>query len=241
MTNQKCQDCGTRPVDPNTQGRDSTMCTECFDYAGWENTHSDENHNASPEADTIRTGCLVCHPELDPRNQPATAPKPRGKRPAKQDQPCRCSANCGASTRNAFAPGHDARMVSLLVKRVLATEIDAEVAATQIREAGGNAALVNKFQTALANAAAKAAQPKRTRKPAGVRVSPNMVGALQLASAQNANGSYAEMGSIRTGTCVALLDRGLLDFVRDPETGAVVGHKITNAGRAALADATAEA
>lgn len=37
-----------------------------FDYAGWENTHSDEGH----ELDIVQTddnGCPVCHPELDAR------------------------------------------------------------------------------------------------------------------------------------------------------------------------------
>lgn len=40
----RCQVCGNRPIDRKTQGRDSTMCAPCFDYAGWENTHSDERH-----------------------------------------------------------------------------------------------------------------------------------------------------------------------------------------------------
>jgi hypothetical protein len=39
-----CQVCSKRPVDRKTQGRDSTMCEPCFDYAGWENSHSDEGH-----------------------------------------------------------------------------------------------------------------------------------------------------------------------------------------------------
>lgn len=40
-----CAVCGQRPVDRKTQGRDSTMCTPCFEYAGWENHHSDGRHD----------------------------------------------------------------------------------------------------------------------------------------------------------------------------------------------------
>lgn len=52
----KCQVCGAKKIDKKTQGRDSTMCTDCYDYAGWENTHTDEAHEevgADPE-------CPVC-------------------------------------------------------------------------------------------------------------------------------------------------------------------------------------
>jgi hypothetical protein len=40
----RCEVCGKRPVDLKTQGRDSTMCEPCYDYASWENQHSDDNH-----------------------------------------------------------------------------------------------------------------------------------------------------------------------------------------------------
>jgi hypothetical protein len=45
-TAKRCQVCSKRPIDRKTQGRDSTMCGPCFDYAGWENTHSDNAHEA---------------------------------------------------------------------------------------------------------------------------------------------------------------------------------------------------
>lgn len=76
----KCEECGIRPIDNSTQGRDSWACTECFEYAGWENTHSDNAHfgyvtgeyvsetteHAVDLMDQIKN-CPVCNPELDPR------------------------------------------------------------------------------------------------------------------------------------------------------------------------------
>lgn len=63
-----CTDCGVRKIDRATQGHDSAFCTPCFDFAGWENTHSDFDHeNLTPE-DPEREGCPVCDPSLDPRN-----------------------------------------------------------------------------------------------------------------------------------------------------------------------------
>lgn len=40
-----CFECGKAKIDFKTQGRDSTMCEPCFEYAGWENTHSDDGHD----------------------------------------------------------------------------------------------------------------------------------------------------------------------------------------------------
>lgn len=61
-----CEDCG-RKVGKSGH---PTLCSPCFDYAGWENTHNDSNHqNGEGEDAEI---CPVCHPELDPR----TAVKP---------------------------------------------------------------------------------------------------------------------------------------------------------------------
>lgn len=77
---------------------------------------------------------------------------------------CACSATCTSETRSRFAQGHDARMVSLLVKQVVATEIDVEVAAQRVVGAGGSAALVNKLHRAVANAEAKA--DRKQTKPA---------------------------------------------------------------------------
>lgn len=137
-------------------------------------------------------------------------------------------------------------MVSLLVKGVLATDFDASVAETRISTAGGNSALIDKFRTALANAGTKAAAQVatsgRASKPATRRLSKAMIEALQHAvncedDPTEIGVNYAPLNSIRTGTCVALLDRSLLDYVRDPERGdAVVGHRATSAGRQILDD-----
>lgn len=71
----KCAECGTRLVDRKTQGRDSTMCHPCFEYAGWENQHSDDDH----EANGLEADCPVCQELITPA--PVTAEiSPKAKR-----------------------------------------------------------------------------------------------------------------------------------------------------------------
>lgn len=36
------------------------LCDECYDYAGWENQHSDDAHDSLPADDAERAGCPVC-------------------------------------------------------------------------------------------------------------------------------------------------------------------------------------
>lgn len=88
---QMCAVCGNRRKDNKTQGRDSTMCRPCYDYAGWENTHADEGHEGIGDGSTtvrntkaikaIRLtmkACPVCA-----GNDPAkTAPKSRAAKKA---------------------------------------------------------------------------------------------------------------------------------------------------------------
>lgn len=63
-----CEDCGRKVNKKNHP----SLCDVCLDYAGWENTHNDANHEAlldsmdSAEVEET-TECPVCHPELDPR------------------------------------------------------------------------------------------------------------------------------------------------------------------------------
>lgn len=95
MTNNKCSSCNIRPIDYNTQGRDSWACEPCFDYAGWENTHNDESHNDYQTEDQIKQNridfgdvhvdvrldemrsCPVCNPKLDTRFQTGEIYVPR--------------------------------------------------------------------------------------------------------------------------------------------------------------------
>lgn len=67
-----CEDCG-RKVNKKVH---STLCPPCYDYAGWENTHSDSGHEAlldsTSEQDEDQVSCPVCHPELDPRTERKT-------------------------------------------------------------------------------------------------------------------------------------------------------------------------
>lgn len=64
----KCSDGCGRPITKKVIGPE--LCTECLEYAEWENAHSDEGHGQeNGNADgAIPNDCPVCHPELDPRN-----------------------------------------------------------------------------------------------------------------------------------------------------------------------------
>lgn len=83
----KCEVCGVRRIDRKTQGRDSTMCGPCFEYAGWENIHSDNGHEAILDKD-VRTGdeldeiqdCPVCQGN-DPADKPA---RKNGSKPGRK-------------------------------------------------------------------------------------------------------------------------------------------------------------
>jgi hypothetical protein len=87
-----CQVCSKRPVHRKTQGRDSTMCEPCYDYAGWENTHSDNGHeamdvnaiNPSDEEKAIiadMADCPVCQGN-DPAND-VVKTKANGSKPGR--------------------------------------------------------------------------------------------------------------------------------------------------------------
>lgn len=60
-----CQICATRPrMNPRrmqaVHGVEFPYCEPCYEAANWENTHSDEAHQDTPDE-----ACWVCHPELD--------------------------------------------------------------------------------------------------------------------------------------------------------------------------------
>lgn len=90
MTNKrKCEGCNIRPIDFTTQGRDSWACALCFEYAGWENTHSDDMHEDPSNVGGEDTReCPVCNPELDTRFEtgeiyvPRSIPAQRGNKNA---------------------------------------------------------------------------------------------------------------------------------------------------------------
>ena len=48
-----CRDCKTKFK--LTDSDSPLYCPDCWDYAGWENTHSDDNHADNPDSD-----CPVC-------------------------------------------------------------------------------------------------------------------------------------------------------------------------------------
>lgn len=82
MARKLCIVCGTRQA--RTIDGTTDLCRPCYEYAGWENTHSDYGHD---DPDCVAKGydteasiaaCLVCQ-DKDPteqapttRNQPAT-------------------------------------------------------------------------------------------------------------------------------------------------------------------------
>jgi hypothetical protein len=63
MTNTRlCTECATRITSSNrARGRDyPDVCNRCYDYWGWENAHSDGDHDSLPVDADERIGCLVC-------------------------------------------------------------------------------------------------------------------------------------------------------------------------------------
>ncbi len=50
--------CGEHPLDPDhTDAFALHLCQGCYDLAGWENTHSDYDHDSYPDPD-----CPLCRP-----------------------------------------------------------------------------------------------------------------------------------------------------------------------------------
>jgi hypothetical protein len=47
--------CGDHHLDPDTDGFDCLLCERCYRDAGWENTHSDNDHDRHPDPD-----CPIC-------------------------------------------------------------------------------------------------------------------------------------------------------------------------------------
>lgn len=44
------------------------VCVDCYEYWGWENTHSDESHGPG----NIDPACMVCHKDAVAPTRPAT-------------------------------------------------------------------------------------------------------------------------------------------------------------------------
>lgn len=134
MNTKLCIECSSRPVNREL-GIDNRLCTPCFDYAGWENTHSDLGHDENNKYDE----CPVCQGE-----KPQPLERVLGR--------CNCSVSCAASTGRVFAQGHDARMVSRLRDEVLAGELTVGDATSQLRTRGGSDRLEVKLHLAIDNA-----------------------------------------------------------------------------------------
>lgn len=106
MAAKLCNVCNTRRPKTGSKGTETSphndMCNYCFEEGGWENTHSDANHDAIAaevadkggdpasylskndlaELDFMAT-CWICHPELNLAQKPAgksTGPKAQGTR-----------------------------------------------------------------------------------------------------------------------------------------------------------------
>jgi hypothetical protein len=55
----------TRPISKLAIGPE--LCDLCYDYAGWENQHNNDEHDAIVDPTDDMKQCPVCHPELDKR------------------------------------------------------------------------------------------------------------------------------------------------------------------------------
>lgn len=72
--NKLCASCNTRAASSSTP--EGLFCEPCDEYAGWENQHSDRDHDSLSELPVLdlephqleelgyMKTCLVCHPEL---------------------------------------------------------------------------------------------------------------------------------------------------------------------------------
>lgn len=58
MPAKMCEICNKRRASDETD-MGHTMCLPCWEYAGWENTHTDDNHDENPDNDD-KDECLVC-------------------------------------------------------------------------------------------------------------------------------------------------------------------------------------
>jgi|SRR5688500_7956470 len=66
----RCVTCKVRPITTEVKGPE--LCDVCYEYAGWENTHSDSGHDDPEGSDVLDLAdemsiCPVCNPELDTR------------------------------------------------------------------------------------------------------------------------------------------------------------------------------
>lgn len=79
-----CTECSVR-LTPNNRssrvhGSDyDDVCTRCYDYWGWENTHADEDHDSLAADAEEREGCMVCAKDVKD-DVAAPAPVATGRR-----------------------------------------------------------------------------------------------------------------------------------------------------------------
>lgn len=86
-----------------------------------------------------------------------------------------CKCTCGKVTDNTYAPGHDAKHVSLMIREVLAGNIDREAARAQLP----SMALRVKFDNALDNAINKAIARKEREEAKVARLAKRAVKAAE--------------------------------------------------------------
>lgn len=83
MTN--CTECSRRITAKNSAktitGADyADVCVTCYDYWGWENAHSDGDHDNLPADDRERVGCKVCERDAGTAVVDVPAPVATGRR-----------------------------------------------------------------------------------------------------------------------------------------------------------------
>jgi hypothetical protein len=67
-----CTEC-SRPVNARNSAHNvlgaigyHDVCHVCYDVWGWENSHTDGDHDSLAADDEEREGCYICYPELRP-------------------------------------------------------------------------------------------------------------------------------------------------------------------------------
>lgn len=65
-----CTDCGRKLTSSNRSTTNRDMCEPCFEYAGWENQHNDDDHDGSD--DRFDPCCPVCLGNAPTADEPTT-------------------------------------------------------------------------------------------------------------------------------------------------------------------------
>lgn len=70
-----CESCGKRTRETGGSESFCGLCAACYDYAGWENSHSDDGHENTEWGTGPNPNCPICQGKPDPaREAPSGEP-----------------------------------------------------------------------------------------------------------------------------------------------------------------------